>query len=63
MMSQSEIRLLEARLSRAERALKPFAEIALTRDRTAKGDDMIDGPDLAITPTHVRAARKALSHL
>ena len=41
-------------------ALAPFAAIALVRDHDLTGEDMIDGPDLAITPGHVRAARRAL---
>lgn len=44
------------------RALKPFANIGLLRDWDAKGEDMIDAPDLAITPRQVRAARKALQN-
>ncbi len=46
-----------------EEALKPFAEIALYRDVRPDGPDMIDGPDLAITPTDVRRARDALTKL
>lgn len=40
------------------KAIKPFADIHLARDADARADDMIEGPDLAITPTQVRAARK-----
>jgi hypothetical protein len=42
-------------------ALEPFAAISLHRDAFPDGPDMIEGPDLAITPDQVRAARKALS--
>lgn len=41
-------------------ALEPFARIPLARDHDAKAPDMIEAPDLSITPTHVRAARSAL---
>lgn len=42
-------------------ALVPLASVALVRDWDESGPDMIDGPDLAITPEHVRAARRALA--
>jgi hypothetical protein len=43
-------------------ALRPFAMIALERDTYGEdGRDMIDGPDLCITPSNVRAARKVLA--
>ena len=42
-------------------ALVPLASVALVRDWNENGPDMIDGPDLAITPKHVRAARSALA--
>lgn len=42
------------------KALKPFADIALERDHDERAPDMISGPDLAITPAQVRAARKVL---
>lgn len=44
-------------------ALKPFAEIALLKDDDKRPGqpDMIEGPDLAITPAHVRAARSAIT--
>ena len=41
-------------------ALVPLASVALRRDWDESGPDMIDGPDLALTPKHVRAARRAL---
>lgn len=44
-------------LSALRTALKPFADIALIRDTDPNGIDGIDGPDLAITPAQVRAAR------
>jgi hypothetical protein len=44
----------------AERALRPFAQIALVRDSDRNGIDAIGGPDLAITPRQVREARAAL---
>lgn len=44
-----------------ERALAPFARISLTHDTDPSGPDMIEGPDLAITPNEVRKARAALS--
>jgi len=47
--------------ARLRKALKPFAEIALERDSDLTGDDRISGPDLAITPRHVREARAALA--
>lgn len=43
-------------------ALKPFANISLIRDADPGAlNDMIDGPDLAITPKDVRRARAALA--
>ena len=51
---------LELAVRRLRRALKPFAEIGLVRDRDKAGNDMIDAPDLKITPKHVRTARRAL---
>lgn len=42
-------------------ALKPFSEIALARDWDKQAEDMIEGPDLTITPDQVRKARAALS--
>ena len=51
---------LIAEVRKLRRALKPFAEIALARDWTEAGPDMIEGPDLRITPRQVRAARSAL---
>lgn len=44
-----------------EHALRPFAHIALERDRDGSTDDMISGPDLAITPAEVRSARRHLN--
>ena len=45
---------------RLRKALEPFANIALAQDGDKRAPDMIDGPDLSITPEHVRAARRAL---
>lgn len=47
---------------RLRAALKPFADIALLQDGDHRQGlpDMIDGPDLAITSSQVRAARDAL---
>jgi hypothetical protein len=42
-------------------ALKPFARISLRHDTDPSGPDMIEAPDLAITPNDVRRARKALA--
>jgi hypothetical protein len=50
---EKEIKVLRA-------ALKPFARIALERDERPDAEDHISGVDLAITPDHVRRARKAL---
>lgn len=41
-------------------ALEPFANISLARDTDPSAPDMIEGPDLAITPNDVRRARAAL---
>lgn len=46
---------------RLTEALKPFANIALEHDCNHSGVDCISGPDLAITPRHVREARAALA--
>lgn len=61
--------LAEARIAQQGRmlavvrnALRPFAKIGLAQDDDESRPDMIDGPDLAITPAHVRAARKALEN-
>lgn len=51
-----------SRVKRLSAALEPFAAIALAQDADAAAGDMIDAPDLAITPNQVRAARKALGH-
>lgn len=48
-------------LEEARAALKPFAGIALHRDHDLCGPDMIDGPDLNITPAEVRRARSFLA--
>jgi hypothetical protein len=42
-------------------ALQPFARISLRRDTDPTGPDMIEAPDLAITPNDVRRARRALA--
>jgi len=55
-----ERRCEDAKIARA--ALEPFANIALAQDGDKRAADMISGPDLAITPNQVRAARKALGH-
>lgn len=41
-------------------ALRPFAQIALVRDNEPEAEDMIDAPDLCITPTMIRRAREAI---
>jgi hypothetical protein len=41
-------------------ALQPFARISLRHDTDPTGPDMIEAPDLAITPNDVRRARRAL---
>lgn len=58
---QTELARLLAKIAGMEEALRPFAEISLHRDESPQGPDMIEGPDLYITPTQVRAARSALS--
>jgi hypothetical protein len=50
----------QARLLLAlRRAIAPFADISLARDTDETAPDRIEGPDLAITPDQVRAARLA----
>lgn len=50
-----------ADLAAARETLKPFAAIHLIRDtEPERAEDMIDGPDLSITPRDVRQARRAL---
>lgn len=52
---------LRRRIERLSHALAPLADVPLERDEDpACPDDRIAGPDLAITPAHVRAARSAL---
>ena len=48
------------RIAALEKALEPFAAIALYRDFRPDGIDMIDAPDLAITPDQIRKARSLL---
>lgn len=57
---QQMLALLQDRVKELTRALRPFASIALVRDEQPGGKDMIDAPDLCITPRQVRRARKAL---
>jgi hypothetical protein len=56
-----EIASRNLRITGLEHTLRPFAHIALARDDDASAADMISGPDLAITPAEVRAARKLLN--
>lgn len=51
---------IRAEIEGLRAALKPFANIGLTQDGNKRAPDMIDGPDLSITPADVRAARCAL---
>ena len=53
---------LSSRMKKLEEALRPFAQISLVQDYAPRGPDMIDAPDLSITPRNVREARAALSH-
>jgi hypothetical protein len=46
---------------RTVEALRPFAAISLVRDHDPDGSDMIDAPDLSITPNDVRRARDVLA--
>lgn len=55
-----ELATRNLRITGLEETLRPFAEIALARDDDASAADMISGPDLAITPAQVRAARRIL---
>jgi len=50
-----------ARCTALEDALAPFAAISLARDSDPSAPDMIDAPDMAITPNDVRRARAALA--
>lgn len=66
MTSPEYAKLAEARIAQQGRiiaalrkAIAPFADIALARDADEAAPDMIEGPDLAITPEQVRAARLA----
>jgi hypothetical protein len=59
-------RLAEERIAKQGRmllalrkAIAPFADIGLARDADENAPDRIEGPDLAITPDQVRAARLA----
>jgi hypothetical protein len=47
--------------ARMVEALRPFAAISLVRDHDPDGSDMIDAPDLSITPNDVRRARAVLA--
>lgn len=51
---------LERENQELREGLKPFAEIALVRDTDKSEPDMISGPDLVITPEHIRRARRVL---
>jgi hypothetical protein len=56
-----EIDSLLAKNADLIKALEPFARISLIRDSDPGAlNDMIDGPDLAITPKQIRAARAAI---
>ena len=46
-------------LAMMRKAIAPFADISLARDTDESAPDMIEGPDLSITPDQVRAARLA----
>lgn len=66
-IAKDQLATLQSRLSAAERqngemreALKPFAAIHLMHDAQPSEPDMIDAPDLSITPNDVRRARAAL---
>jgi hypothetical protein len=55
---------LRRRIARLRSALQPLADVPLERDSDPTcPDDRISGPDFAITPAHVRAARSALDRL
>ena len=54
--------MLLAELTILRNALEPFSNIGLAQDGDKRAVDMIEGPDLAITPAQVRAARRALGH-
>jgi hypothetical protein len=62
---REELRAMTSRIRELERALKPFADIGLVRDNPRCGlhADMLDAPDLSITPRHVRTARIVLGRL
>lgn len=55
-----ELASARLRITGLEQTLLPFAEIALERDADPAAPDMISGPDLAITPAQIRAARRIL---
>jgi len=50
-----------AHAARLRATLEPFGSISLVRDAHAAGPDMIDAPDLSVTPADVRRARIAIS--
>jgi hypothetical protein len=54
---------MTAREQKLIEVLRPFANIELIRDDDPQGVDAISGPDLAITPNHVRCARDLLAAL
>lgn len=54
---------MKASIDQIRVTLEPFATISLARDTDPTGPDMIEGPDLAITPADVRAARQLMDAL
>jgi ribosomal protein S27AE len=56
----TELQSLRDENARLRAALQPFAGIALAQDGDKRAKDMIDAPDLSITPDDVRRARKEL---
>lgn len=60
------VKLAEERIAKQGRmlammraALVPFADISLARDADTAAPDMIEGPDLSITPANVRGPQGA----
>lgn len=56
-----KIVVLRNRVARLEAAAGPFARIALTKSPHNPNEEMIDAPDLCITPKQVRALAAALA--
>jgi hypothetical protein len=54
---------MKALINQIRVTIEPFANISLARDTDPSAPDMIEGPDLAITPDDVRCIRRLMDVL